>query len=462
MLELVFALQARSRELNDPSKNTSRIRPGLARPAAPAGDASPLFRAEAVRAAREPLHGRVAIVMPPSTVFAAGLCLLSLALLALAAFVVEVPQRAPAVGVLMPPGGFLKIVALEPGQVIDLRVSERELVAAGQPLVTLGSDRNAVDRAPLSASQIRSLENELGLQRIAARERQRIQASRMAAVDDEVANADVRLGIVAMELEIQTAQSRLLRSRYDRLARLASEGNVSSVQRDDAELQLLQAQAAAAVLRRQVARIGQEREQLLRARTGLADESGLQQIDSAIAGERLLRQVAALEAVVNRHLQAPREAVVARIGVRPGQVVQAGQTLMMLHKKDAQLEAWLYLSSTNAGSLQAGQAVELRLDAYPHQMFGTQRATVASISGLALLPSELDVPLALGGPVFEVRATLERQYVRARGKDWPLIAGTSFRADVVQQRYRLYEWLLRLRRDPAESSPADSVKAADA
>jgi membrane fusion protein len=90
-------------------------------------------------------------------------------------------------------------------------------------------------------------------------------------------------------------------------------------------------------------------------------------------------------------------------------------------------------------------------------MFGTQPATVSAISTIALLPSELDVPLALGGPVFEVRATLDGQYVTARGLEWPLVAGISFQADIVQHRFRLYEWLLRLGRGNRRSSrPADA------
>jgi membrane fusion protein len=131
---------------------------------------------------------------------------------------------------------------------------------------------------------------------------------------------------------------------------------------------------------------------------------------------------------------------------------------MTLHHGDGALQAWLYLSSANAGRLYTGQEVELRLDAYPHQMFGTQAATIASISSIALLPSELDVPLALSGPVFEIRATLLEQHIRAHGRNWPLAAGTSFQADVVQQRYRLYEWLLRLRRagDRRRANPVDA------
>jgi membrane fusion protein len=74
---------------------------------------------------------------------------------------------------------------------------------------------------------------------------------------------------------------------------------------------------------------------------------------------------------------------------------------------------------------------------------------------MALMPSDLDVPLALPGPVFEIRASLERQSITAGGRQWPLPAGAAVRADLVQQRYRLYQWLLRIER-AVSSEPADA------
>jgi membrane fusion protein len=421
-------------------------------------DSLPLFRKEALQEAREPLHGTVSVLMPPSAALAAVTGFIALALLALAAIVVEIPQRTRAVGVLMPPQGFLKIVAVEPGQVLHIAVAEGERVGEGQPLLNIGSDRSAADRGPLSASQIRSLQQERSLLDQANGERQRLQSHRMRAVDYEINDVDRRLALLAVEIDIQSARRALLQSRFDRLERLAAEGNISTAQLDDGKLELLQAQSAAAVLQRQATQIAQERRQLREKRASLIEESKLQQIEFAITSEQLQRQVATLEAVVNHNLQAPESGVIARINVRPGQFVRAGQTLVTLHASDAVLQAWLYLPSTGAGLLQTGQEVDLRLDAYPHQVFGTQPATIASISNIAFLPTELDVPLVLSGPVFEVRATLNRQHVRAKGRDWPLSAGTSVKADLVQERYRLFEWLLKLRRRDGGSSgsPVDA------
>jgi membrane fusion protein len=76
-------------------------------------------------------------------------------------------------------------------------------------------------------------------------------------------------------------------------------------------------------------------------------------------------------------------------------------------------------------------------------MFGTYSAVVTSISETALVPHELSVPIAIDGPVFEVRATLLDRSIEALGASWPLTPGLSFRAAVIQRRLRLYQWFFR-------------------
>lgn len=413
----------------------------------PDRNSTPLFRPVAMQAAREPLHGEVSIVMPPSAGLAAALSLLALLLLCLAAFVVEVPQRTRAVGVLMPRDGFMKVVATEGALVTDIRVREGDEVASGQPLLSVTSDRGVIGRGPVSVSRLRSLHSEERLLEDANRERQDMQRQRVEAVDEQLRSIHLRLGLIDREIDIHHSRRLLLKSRFERLRQLALNGNVSAVQRDEEQLALLQAEAAAAVLKQQAVQVAADRDRLQRTRAGLVEEARLRQIESAIAREQLRRQIDLLEADVSRELPAPEDGIVARVTVRAGQAVRAGQTLMTLQRGGAKLQAWLYLSSANAGLLEEGQQVELRLEAWPHRMFGTRRATIETISHIALLPSELDVPLAIAGPVFEVRATLAQQHITALGKEWPLAAGTSLQADIVQRRYRLYEWLLRLRQD---------------
>lgn len=426
------------------------------RPAHTAPGRLPLIRAPALAARREPLHGVVTVSLPPGARAAASLSLSTVLLLGLAAWLVEVPQRVQAVGVLMPPGGFVRIVATQAGRVTALHVREGEAVDEGQPLVQVASDGGAVTAThSLPHARLQSLRAELALQRELAREQQRARQSRALALDGQIGRMSEELQRAAAEIALHDARIALLSRRLERIRSLAARGNAAGIQLEEARLEWLAARAAVEALRRQSVRLEQERERLQEAQAALALEALRDEIGQAIATERLQRQMPDVVAHIGRALRAPRSGVVARIMVRPGQPVDAGQTLATIRGPRGQLEAWLYLPSAQAGSLAEGQAVELRFDAWPSRIFGTQAATIASVSAMALMPSDLDVPLALPGPVFEIRARLERQAMTAGGRLWPLAAGTAVRADLVQQRYRLYEWLLRVNR-AVSPVPADA------
>jgi hypothetical protein len=72
---------------------------------------------------------------------------------------------------------------------------------------------------------------------------------------------------------------------------------------------------------------------------------------------------------------------------------------------------------------------------------------VASVSAVALLPDEIGDVIPMLGPVFEIRATLHKTSINARGEVWQLPPGTVFSADLVRRRWPLYRWLLRSESD---------------
>ncbi len=412
---------------------------------------TPLFRNEVLKSQREALHGAVTVVMPPGAWVAAVVSILAVLLLGLSAWLVEVPQRAHAVGVLMPPDGFVRIVAAHAGRITDLQVAEGQRVNAGQVLVGLTADSNSAGPDAVVAARHRSLILELSLRRDIERQEQWARVLRARDIDRRIKHINAQLAHSRNEIELLEARNAVLTRRIEGMHLLVARGNASDMQLDQEQLSLLQSRAAVEALNGQAARVERERTELHQLREDLDDEEALRGTEHAILREQLQRQLFEVAALVGTDLRAPREGVVARIMVRPGQAVQSGQTLVTLYRGTPELEAWLYLPSASAGALHEGQVVELRFDAYPHQIFGTQSAVVSSISAIPLLPAEVDVPLALAGPVFEVRAELGKQSVTASGRTWTLPAGTAVRADLVQQRYRLYEWLLRLRRDGQET-----------
>ncbi len=407
------------------------------------GPGKALFRSRCVSTSRRRLLGQVCIATPPTTTVTLLIALFSLILLGAAAYFVEVPQRTRAVGVLMPAGGLLKVIATDTGRVTELAVTEGMTVTEGQLLLRITSDRNAPDSSAVSESQIRSLEVELGLiDRAYVRERE-IKSSRAAALQKQVEITRFRLSKAVDEVDLQSQHVRLLEQRFERINVLVAQGSLAKDKLALERSGILRAKANSTGLERDMLRIRQEIMQQEMERVELNSATELDQLHHDMERQRLLRQIGRAQIESGQVVLAPAAGVVARLSARRGSTSRPGQTLMTLYKAESRLEAWLYLPSDKAGQLRAGQAVQLRLDAYPHEMFGTISAVVSQVSTIALLASDLAVPLPINGPVFEVRASIAANSIDALGSSWPLSPGTSFQADVIRQRFRLYQWLLR-------------------
>lgn len=397
-----------------------------------------LFRRNATRSAGDRLFGSIVVMTPRSGIGALIIGLLALLALGFVAWYVEIPQRVRAVGVLMPPDGFLDVVAVAPGRVTSIDVAEGWAINAGDPLVNLTTDRK-----DLVMLQLQSLQDEIALLGAANERRKALDDSRSLALVERLESVGKQLDAVRDEFELQQRQVALLEGRLQRRNGLVKDGNLSTDALDSEQSLLLQARAGGAALRRTIIDYEQEVGGILRARADVHDESAREQILHELEYRRLQRQIDEHQYLIDQVVRAPESGTVARVIVRAGAAVRAGDALVRIYRRSQSLEAWLYLPSSKAGFLRVGQTVQLRFDAYPYQLFGTSTATVTSVSNIAIVPQEVRVPLLLSGPVFEVRATLDDTAINAFDEMWQLTPGTSFRADLVQRRYRLYEWLLR-------------------
>lgn len=400
---------------------------------------STLFRESATRSASYRLFGSVTVILPPSGMVALTVAVLSMLLLGFVAWYVEIPQRARAVGVLMPPNGLLDIVASAPGRVANIGVSEGQVVKAGDLLLNISSDQEQ-----LAILQLQSFRAEIALLGEAYARQVAIDSSRLLALDERLDSISKRLAVAKTEFELQQDQVALFERRLTRRQGLASTGNLSVDALDQERTSLLQARSRSAAIGHSMLEYEQDVAAIVRARAEAVNEAEREKILHDLEQRRLQRQVDKHEHLVNQEIRASEDGVVARVNVRPGAAVIAGQILVKVYQQHQGLEAWLYLSSAKAGFLQTGQVVQLRLHAYPYQLFGTSTAVVTSVSSVAILPGDVGVPLALTGPVFEVRAKLTETNIEAFNAIWPLVPGISFQADLIQRRYRLYEWLLRV------------------
>jgi membrane fusion protein len=404
-----------------------------------AGD---LFRQQAVEhVTRGRLDGSVVLAVPLSVRLLAILAGLVVAGVVIFAANASYSRRETAPGWLTPDQGVLRAAAVQGGRIEALLVQEGDLVSAGQPLARLALDAE-LDDGDAGARILAALEAQAGAARQAAQaEMARIEreAERRRAALEGLQRE--RQGVIE-QISLQREEIALAQGQIDRAETLAERGFLSERELDDRRQRLLSARQSLALLER--TRAGLDRQM---SDTEAAIQSAPLEIEEARAraltasaslDERLTQQSLRTAYVV----AASAPARVAALPGRPGQTLAPGAPVAVLVPEGGHLVAELYLPTRAVGFIEPGQEVSLRVEAFPHQRFGTVSARVTAVSRTVLAPSEAAIPgLALQEPVFRVEAALDRELIEAYGQSLPLQPGLMVSADIVIDRRNLIEWL---------------------
>ncbi|MGH8429104.1 MAG: HlyD family secretion protein, partial [Solimonas sp.] len=266
------------------------------------------------------------------------------------------------------------------GWVIEMPAIEGARVAAGDTVARI-DDRTSQLKADALRAQIEGVRAE----RAQLRAERRLSLNQADALTRTRTSAVEARGraLAAMKSDLDLARLELERSRalYER--RVAN------------ERQLQQSQAAVEKLESQILQLKAEHEQA----QGSLEEARVEHdklgvIDAQIAA--LDHQVANLAAqlrqqsvdIEDRTIKSPVPAVVDRTFVLPGEYVQAGQRILLLHNPG---EVWVEanIKETQVGRLKLGQMVVVSVDAYPNDRFVGKVARIgsATTARFALLPT---------------------------------------------------------------------------
>ncbi|KWK51809.1 anibiotic ABC transporter [Burkholderia stagnalis] len=403
-----------------------------------------LFRQDALDATSHKLMGTVSLYSPPWRWLMIAVA--TATTLAVVAFLVfgTYTKRERVAGQLLPAKGLLTVAPPLMGTVTDTRVREGQIVAAGAELMAvsaevateLGGTRERVGEQ-LRLQRTR-LEADLASQSQLSDEANRGLRARAAALNDQLAQ-------IALLKTQRTRQTELALRQLGKLQSMREQGYASNSQVEQQEAALLDAQARLQDLARQRLDVEQQLDQLRQQLRELPLNTRNQQneIERKLADvDQSIAENEARRAVI---LRAPQASVVAALLAKPGQVVNAGQSVVSLLPQGAQLEAQLMVPSRAIGFVRPGARVVLRYQAYPFQKFGQQFGRVAEVSRTALSPQEVanltgqtNVPEQL----YRVVVALDRQDILAYGKREALRPGMALEADVLIDKRRLIEWVL--------------------
>jgi membrane fusion protein len=393
-------------------------------------------------------HGNVVLVYPVSNYFLLAGAFVLLAALGMFVSIGHYTRHVSVAGVLEPTLGVIKLYATQNGVLKGLHVHEGQRVRKGEVLLDfemehVGANGHAAE-ADIDSTLVRQL---------AALRSERGGTLQLSQVD--MAKSKLNLTALeesrrAMRIDVET-QTQRVRAGEETLARfehLRASGFMPETQVQDKKNELTDQQLR---LQSMQANLVNSDAEVTRLRMELASGP----LRSQVAQDQLDRTISNVEADLTKQqinrvwkVIAPCDGVVTALAISTDQNATSGSPLVSIVPSNSKLQANLYAPSRSLGFLQAGQLVELKIDAFPFQKFGIVEGTVISIAETPLGVQErpASIRLATGAeadePVYTIRVELSQSSLFAYGKEQKLRPGLQLEADIQLETRRLYEWIL--------------------
>jgi membrane fusion protein len=402
---------------------------------------SDLFRREAVAHATRRLDGQVVLATPLS-VSTLGL-LLAVIVFGATAFAAlgTYSRKATVPGYLIPDQGMIRAAAPASATLQSLMIKEGDIVSAGDRIAVLSL---SVETTAGNVGDVVS--QGLTSEAVAARVKAE---SRLAQLEVEREQTNIRLSKseaerqqIATQASLQEQRLQIAREEYGRAVSIASKGFLAKREVDTRRLAALGAEQELATHHRQLAATESIIADIKARLASIPLEISAAQSEGSTAEAALGQRRAEAEARRLQFVTAPVSGRVAALPVTTGQAVIAGSTIAVMVPVGGKLEAELLAPSRAIGFVKPGQDVEVSLQAFPFQRFGTIRGTVRSVSSTVINPNEVGLQgLGLQEPVFRIRVSLERETVMAYGQAIPMQPGMLASAEIVFDRRSLLRWL---------------------
>jgi len=407
----------------------------------------PLFREQALSARRSPSYGSILLIRPLSfavlTWIAAAFALATCLFLAFGSYT----KRTTVAGQLVSDAGLARIYPVQTGFVLERHVVEGQEVKAGDVLFVVSSDRSSLSQGATQAAistSVRqreaSLETEIDATRtLQRRERQDLEL--------KIGSLQAELGKVAAQIADQAERVRMAQESATHYQELKDQDLVSGDQLQQKRSDLLDQRARLQGLWRDQLVLGRElaADQSEAATKNLRQRNQLSQLDRSrvSASQELVESEAKRRFVISAPEAGTATAVLANVG----QSVDPARSMVSIVPAGAHLHAELYAPSRAVGFVRPGEKVLIRYEAFPYEKFGHQDGVVESVARTALPGSELTTIDAVTDngrtePLYRITVRLVSQTVPAYGQHQPLQSGMLLEADVLQERRRLYEWVL--------------------
>lgn len=403
-----------------------------------------LFRDEAIKEKHSRLLGRVVIPSPRLLLFGSVASVTTVISLGLILAFCDYAPRQTVPGFLMPQRGLVKVFGVRAGKVDMVRVKDGDEVKFGQQLVLVSAEQGWLDSEGMSAAariltelseQERRLGENVGTDDSTNKSNKSRLSNKIESLKQELKSSEAEKA--ALGQEKQSTETVLVR-----IEQLHKAGYVTDVEMAARRQQILGLERQSHALTKTIAVVGNQLKdaELELAQQPFQAQRGKVSLLNQIS--EIKRQIAGYEIQRGYAVTAPIAGRVTALQIEPGKPVSPEQPIMAIVADDAVFEAHLLVPSRAIGFVAQGQEVRLRYTPFPYQHYGVYTARITEISRTTLRPEELLVGLPLTEPMYRVKASLDGQTVRARGKEHDLQAGMLLEADILLEERPLWAWFI--------------------
>ena len=404
-----------------------------------------LYRTEALNARQVKSLGEIVLIRPVSFSFlcalAGGLAVAVLIFL----FFGSYTKRTTISGQLVPDLGLVKVYVPQYGIVVKKNVVEGQIVKRGDVLYVLSSERYSDTQGSVQATISRQVNARRTSLQEALDKTRRLNEEERSALLNRIAGLESELGKIDSQIEGQAGRVKLAEDAVVSMRDLAALHFISKEQLQQRQADLLDQRARLQSLERDRISVGRD---LTGQKNDLAamplrHQNVLAQIERDITS--LGQELTESEAKRRLEITAPESGIATAVTAEAGQTVDGGKPLVSIVPAGAKMQAYLYAPSRAIGFVKPGEKVQMRYQAYPYQKFGQAQGTVAFVAKVALSGNELAglAQQANGGePLYRITVDLSAQTVKAYGVQQALQAGMLLDADILQEKRRLFEWVL--------------------
>lgn len=402
---------------------------------------SDLFRKEAIEHQGQKLDGEVTIATHLSFNWILALILLIVVVGATYLVVGEYHRKEIVSGYLRPTEGLSKVYPLGQGVIDEVFVEEGETVEKGQLLARIRMERILTSGSDMNEAILSELVKQKDILN-----RNLINQAALAKVQSEklisqINNTEFQLSQAKKQLLLLKERVSLSENRLKDTQALIEKGFASQSDLESVRDTLLAIQQQAEDLEGRVLSQNESLSQLKFEKQQLPfnQQDAESQLRSQLAN--INQQITQASAQQSYDVRSNRSGRVSGLMVKPGMIAQSTTPLMTILPIEAALEAVLLVPSRAFGFVQQGQNTRIRYQAFPYERFGIYHGNIESVSKSILLPNEVNLPVVLREPVYQVVVELKEQNAKAYGASVPLQAGMLLEADIMVDSRTLFEWL---------------------